>query len=153
MQLDDGQHPCHEAGWDCLKIHIMQKMKNKRRSNNDYHYNEMKWSCFNVQYYIGLKAVWCYNVINFLCLVVFETPHQEIALNSPNHYKTKKWIKKEKRGKKALNTRSLPVSVIVVFFVFFYCDVFFYVDPVSLFLPTNHTTLGLLIFFFMWRNI
>lgn len=87
--------------------------------------------------------MWCYNVLNFLCLVVFETPHQEIALDSPNHYKKKE---KRKKREKSLEHSSLPVSVTVVFSVSFYCDIFYF-DPVLLFLPTNHTTLGLLFFF------
>lgn len=110
--------PRHETGWDCLKIRIMQKnqikkeRKKRRRRNNDYYYKDMKWSCFYVQYYKGLKAVWCYHVFNFLCLV-FETPHQEIALYSPNHYKLKNEFKK-KEGK-VLNT---PCQCCI--FVFFY---------------------------------
>lgn len=108
----EGQHPRHEAGWSRFKVHIMQKTKTKIKEVIMI-IIMMKWSeaVFNVQYYKGLKAVWCYNVLNFLCLVVFETPHQEIALDSPNHYKIEK---KRKKREKASNTRSLPVSVIVV---------------------------------------
>lgn len=134
MQLDDGQRPRHEAGWDCLKIHIMQKIKNEIKEEVIMSIIIMKWSeaVFNVQYYKGLKAVWCYNVLNFLCLVVFEPPSGNCTrLPESLQNKIKKNEKIKKEGNTS-NTRSLPVGVIVVSFVSFYCDVFYF-EPVLLF--------------------
>lgn len=73
----------------------MQKIINEeKKGDNEDVFEEGNEDVFSVQYYKGLKAVWCYDVLNFKCLV-FDTPHQEIALDSPNHYK-----KKKKEGEK-----------------------------------------------------
>lgn len=106
MQLDDGQRPRHEAGWDCLKIHIMQKIKNEIKEEVIMSIIIMKWSeaVFNVQYYKGLKAVWCYNVLNFLCLVVFEPPSGNCT-RLPESLQNK--IKKNEKIKKRETPRTL----------------------------------------------
>lgn len=72
-----------------------------------------------------------------------KTPLQKNCTRLPESLRNKK--KELKKEGKA--PRTLPVSIIVVF-VSFYCDVFYF-DPVFvIILPANHTTLGLLILFF-----
>lgn len=61
-------------------------------------------------------------------------------------------LKKKKEGKKS-RTRGHFLSVLLLYFLSpFTVTFFYYFYPVLLFLPTNHTILGLLIFFFLYMK-
>lgn len=87
------------------------------------------------------------DVPNLCVLLCSIKPLQEIALGSLNHYKNNN-NENKKLKREAWNTRSRPVSVDVVILSPFNVTLFFIHFYPTLFLPTNHITLGLLSFIF-----